>query len=285
MLRSNSAYSRLMKAGEREFTQFVNTLSSQFDTLPLIPKPSLPFTVLILSPHPDDECIISSLPLRLMHENNAHIINVAVTLGSNLKRKKARSKELQNACAYLEMELDILSEEWPVKAKELKSLIQKYQPNLIVAPHVNDFHPTHVKTGKLLEKVLKSLKFNTLIAWSEFWGRVDKPNCLVEVPNEILELQIQALVMHEGEVARNPYHLRLPAWMMDNVRRGGEIISNVGGEVPTMPFGVIYQLQLLKNGKLTNPKLPTPFLTSLADLGQIFNEILEAASGSKTKVK
>jgi hypothetical protein len=48
---------------------------------------------------------------------------------------------------------------------------------------------------------------------------------------------------------------------------------------------VIYQLQVFKNGKLTNPKLPTPFLTSLADLGQIFNEILEAASGSKTKVK
>jgi hypothetical protein len=91
--------------------------------------------------------------------------------------------------------------------------------------------------------------------------------------------------MHTGEIARNPYHLRLPAWMMDNVRRGGEIISNVGGEVPQMPFGVIYQLQLFKNGKLSNVKLSTPFLSALADLGQIFNEILEAASGSKTKVK
>jgi hypothetical protein len=96
---------------------------------------------------------------------------------------------------------------------------------------------------------------------------------------------MKALVMHTGEIARNPYHLRLPAWMMDNVRRGGEIISNVGGEVPQMPFGVIYQLQLFKNGKLSNVKLSTPFLSALADLGQIFNEILEAASGSRTKVK
>jgi LmbE family N-acetylglucosaminyl deacetylase len=274
-----------MKAGEMEFTQLIKTLSSPFPTYPLVQKSSLPFTILILSPHPDDESIIGSLPLRLMHENNAHIINVAVTLGSKKERQKARLKELKSACEFLEMDLDILSEDWPTKAKELKSLIQKYQPNLILAPHLKDHHPTHIKTGKLLEKVLKTSKINTLVAWTEFWGAMEKPNCLIEVPNEILELQMKALTMHEGEVARNPYHLRLPAWMMDNVRRGGEIISNVGGEVPQMPFGVIYHLQLFKNGKFSNAKLPTPFLSSLADLGQIFNEILEAASGSKTKVK
>ncbi len=268
-----------------DFTQLIKTLSSPFPSYPLVPKSSLPFTILILSPHPDDESIIGSLALRLMHENNAHIINVAVTLGSNKKRQKARLKELQNACELLEMDLDVLSEDWPTKAKELKSLIQKYQPNLILAPHLKDHHPTHIKTGKLLEKVLKTTKLNTLVAWTEFWGQMEKPNCLIEVPHEILELQMKALVMHTGEIARNPYHLRLPAWMMDNVRRGGEIISNVGGEVPQMPFGVIYQLQLFKNGKFSKVKLSTPFLSALADLGQIFNEILEAASGSRTKVK
>ena len=285
MLRANNAHKNLMKTGEMDFTQLIKTLSSPFPSYPLVPKSSLPFTILILSPHPDDESIIGSLPLRLMHENNAHIINVAVTLGSNKKRQKARLKELHNACELLEMDLDVLSEDWPTKAKELKSLIQKYQPNLILAPHLKDHHPTHIKTGKLLEKVLKTTKLNTLVAWTEFWGQMEKPNCLIEVPNEILELQMKALVMHTGEIARNPYHLRLPAWMMDNVRRGGEIISNVGGEVPQMPFGVIYQLQLFKNGKLSNVKLSTPFLSALADLGQIFNEILQAASGSKTKIK
>ena len=268
-----------------EFTPLIQALSSAFPTYPLIQKSSLPFTIIILSPHPDDESIIGSLPLRLMHENNAHIINVAVTLGSNKARQKPRLKELQNACAFLEMDLDLLSEDWPSKAKELKALLQKYRPNLILAPHLKDHHPTHIKTGKLLEKVLKTYKFNTLVAWTEFWGAMEKPNCLVEVPGEILEMQMKALAMHEWEVARNPYHLRLPAWMMDNVRRGGEIISQLGAEVPQMPFGVIYHLQLFKNGKFTNAKLPSPFLSSLADLGQIFNEILEAASGSKTKVK
>lgn len=268
-----------------DFTQYLQNISSPFPSHPLIPKTSIPFTVLILSPHPDDESIIGSLPLRLMHENNAHVINLAVTLGSKKERQKARLKELQQACTHLEMDLDILSEDWNVKARELKALIQKYQPQLILAPHQKDHHPTHIKTGKLLEKVLKSLKGNTLVAWSEFWGAMEKPNCLLEVPQEIIKLQMEALAMHAGEVSRNPYHLRLPAWMMDNVRRGGEVINQVGGEVPQFPFGVIYQLQKVKAGKFTAVKLPTPFLSSLADLGQIFSEILEAASGSKTKVK
>lgn len=268
-----------------DFTRYLQTLSSPFPSHPLIPKTQSTFTVLILSPHPDDESIVGSLPLRLQQENNAHIINVAVTLGSKKSRQKERLKELKEACELLEMDLDVLSEEWPQKAKELKSLIQKYQPHLILAPHLKDHHPTHIKTGKLLEKVLKSLKLKTLVAWTEFWGQMEKPNCLIEVPSELVELQMLALQKHAGEVSRNPYHLRLPAWMMDNVRRGGEIIANVGGEVPQMPFGVIYKLQLYKNGKFSQAKLPTPFLSTFADLAQIFNEILEAASGSKTKVK
>ena len=268
-----------------DFNPLLQTLSSLFPGHPLTQKSSLPFTVLILSPHPDDECIVGSLPLRLKLENNAHIINVAVTLGSKKERQKARRKELTNACELLEMNLDVLSEDWTKKSRELKALIQKHQPQLILAPHLKDHHPTHIKTGKLLEKVLKTTKINTLVAWTEFWGSMEKPNCLVEVPTEILELQMRALMLHEGEVKRNPYHLRLPAWMMDNVRRGGEIISNVGGEAPTMAFGVIYHLEHFKTSKFVKVKLPTPFLSNLADLGQIFNEILEAASGSRTKVK
>lgn len=268
-----------------EFTHILQPLCSLFKTHPLVTKPSLPFTVLILSPHPDDESIVGSLALRLLQENNAHVVNVAVTLGSKKERQKARLKELQNACELLEMDLDLLSDDWTKKARELKELIHKYQPHLILAPHLKDHHPTHIKTSKLLQKVLKNAKLTTLVAWTEFWGAQEKPNCLIEVPMEILDLQMRALQMHKGEVARNPYQLRLPAWMMDNVRRGGEIISNVGGEVPQFPFGVIYQLQLFKNGKYSAAKLSTPFLSNLADLGQIFNEILDAASGSKTKVK
>lgn len=269
-----------------DFAKVLNSFSSLFSPAPLVKKDSLPLTVMILSPHPDDESIVGSLALRLMHENNAHIVNVAVTVGSNKARQAARRKELEDACQLLEMENVYLSEDWKIKLRELKILIQKYQPQLIIAPHEKDFHPAHIKTGKLLTKALASLKMKAvLVARSEFWGQMEKPNLLVEVPSEILELQMKALEKHVGEVARNPYHLRLPAWMMDNVRRGSEIIGGKGASSSRMTYGVIYQLQVCKKGKFVDPKLEINTLTAFADIGQIFKLIFDAASGSKTKVK
>ena len=269
-----------------EFAKVLKTFSSLFDSKPLTEKTTQALTVMILSPHPDDECITGSLALRLLHENHAHVINVAVTTGSNKERQEERIKELNAACELLDFECLYLDENWKKKEKELKSLIQKYQPTLIIAPHTKDFHPTHIKTGELLKKVLVGLKKETFfVAWSEFWGQMTKPNILVEVPQEIVELQMQGLAKHVGEVTRNPYHLRLPAWMMDNVRRGSEIIGGKGTDASSMAFGVLYKLQLFQKGKLSPLKKVEPFLTSKTDIGQMFKLILDAASGSKTKVK
>ncbi len=42
--------------------------------------------VMIFAPHPDDECIIGALPLRLGREAGFKVVNVAVSQGSSLKR-------------------------------------------------------------------------------------------------------------------------------------------------------------------------------------------------------
>lgn len=269
-----------------EFTKVLNSLSSLFKPSKLSKKSALPLTVMILSPHPDDESIVGSLALRLLHENNAHIVNVAVTVGSNKERQEERKKELLEACDLLEMECVFLDENWKKKEKELKGIIQKYQPQLIIAPHVKDFHPAHIKTGELCKRVLGSLKKETtLVAWSEFWGQLSKPNLLVEVPLEIVQLQMSALEKHVGEISRNPYHLRLPAWMMDNVRRGSEVVGGKGSSATNMAFGVLYQLQVCKEGKFLTKKIENPFLRSQDNIGQMLRLILDAASGSRTKVK
>src|ERR1700685_3439788 len=62
-------------------------------------------TVLLFSPHPDDECIIGALPLRLLHEAKWNVVNFAVTLGSKRARQRARLRELKNACAFLGFDL------------------------------------------------------------------------------------------------------------------------------------------------------------------------------------
>ena len=61
------------------------------------PASTLPFRrdaprALIFSPHPDDECIIGGLALRLMREAGMRVVNVAVTQGSNMARRPGAAK-------------------------------------------------------------------------------------------------------------------------------------------------------------------------------------------------
>jgi hypothetical protein len=55
-----------------------------------------------------------------------------------------------------------------------------------------------------------------------------------------------------GEVQRNPYHLRQPAWMQDNVRRGGELVGGQGGAVPDFTFATLYRLRGWRAGNWEN---------------------------------
>ncbi|MDH3772286.1 MAG: PIG-L family deacetylase, partial [Nitrospirota bacterium] len=63
-----------------------------------LPSPSADASkALIFAPHPDDECIIGGLPLRLLRELGMKVINVAVTLGSRRERQAERWRELEGA--------------------------------------------------------------------------------------------------------------------------------------------------------------------------------------------
>ena len=61
---------------------------------------------------------------------------------------------------------------------------------------------------------------------------------------------VAALSLHAGEVARNAYHLRLPAWMMDNVRRGAELVGGQGSAAPQFAFATLYRLRRWADGRL-----------------------------------
>lgn len=201
--------------------------------------------VLIISPHPDDEVLQSSLALRLQQENGLQIINVAVTLGSDKSQRPRRLKELNAALKFLRFQNHILSDSWSQKKTELIKIIKAEKPVLIIAPHDLDQHSTHQKTSTLVKESTRD--FIGQIAWSEFWSPQKKPNLLVEVPFKIFIKQFKALEFHRGEIERNPYHYRLQSWLIDNVRRGSEIIQRPGSASPIMTMGQIYHL--IKNGK------------------------------------
>ena len=244
--------------------------------------------VLIFSPHPDDECIVGGLALRLLRESKWNVLNVAVTLGSKRERRVARLRELRNACAFLGFGLIVPREQglehitlksrkqngahWKMAVRVIAEILAVQRPRAIFVPHENDGHPAHIGTHFLVRDALKTLpaRFRCHVVETEFWGQMMKPNLLVELGVTDAADLIAALACHAGEVRRNPYQARLPAWMVDNVRRGAEQVGRKGGVAPDFVFGAIYRLGQWSHGRLVPVQNRQGFFPCTTKAGKLF---------------
>ena len=68
---------------------------------PTLSRPHKSPLVILCSPHPDDEMLTGVLPLRMLREQGARVINLSMTLGSSAARQAERWVELQEACAVV----------------------------------------------------------------------------------------------------------------------------------------------------------------------------------------
>ena len=211
--------------------------------------------ILLFSPHPDDECITGLLPLRLMREAGMQIINVPVTFGSNVERQAGRERELVDACAYLGWQILKWNREPQrscLEKSDVVEILKTIRPRIVFMPHSKDWNSRHIATHFLVVEALKEMPddFSCTVIETEFWGAMDDPNLMVEGDAETLADLVAALSLHVGEVARNPYHLSLPAWMQDNVRRGGELVGGQGGAIPNFTFATLYRVSRWEKGQL-----------------------------------
>lgn len=242
----------------------------------LVAYPQLPEVIsdapvcMVFSPHPDDEAISGALPWRLRTQARWRVLNVAVTVGSNKSRRAARWHELAQCCAYLGFELVSPSGEhgcgfervsvqaahddpayWAGCVARIADLIARHQPRLIVCPHDNDGHPVHIGTHRLVMDALRALEgqADAYLALSEYWNTQSDPGLMVELGTPEVADLVSALSLHVGEVARNPYHLTLPAWFIDSVRRGAERVGAPGGSTPGFRFASLYGWKRWRQGR------------------------------------
>ena len=224
--------------------------------------------VLIFSPHPDDECIIGGLALRLQRESGMRVVNVAVTQGSNKARQAGRWRELAAACEYLAFDLvetvpgglervsvRTRGEDtacWSASVDVIAGILDAHRPAVVLFPHDTDWNSTHVGTHHLLTDALarQGPDFACHVVETEFWGAMATPNAMVETSAGDLGHLMAALSFHVEEVRRNPYHLLVPAWMQDNVRRGAELVGGQGGAAPDFTFATLYRIGRWADGRL-----------------------------------
>lgn len=250
----------------RDYLEYVDAIETAFRDAEKIPSPqSVPAhkvassdtaPIVIIAPHPDDEMLIGALALRFQRQCGRRIVCLSTTLGSKRERQAARWEELKNACAEAGFEPRTFGEhglehitpdarakggEWNDAVNRMASVLAEMKPAAVFFPHEKDANRTHMGVHLLAMDALAKAAHPCVVFETEFWSPMTNPNLCVECPKEDLAKLIAALAYHVGEVARNPYHLRLPAWMIDNVRRGGEIVGGQGGEAPSFTFATLYR--------------------------------------------
>jgi len=231
--------------------------------------------VVICSPHPDDEGLIGGLPLRLRLEAGARVTNVAITLGSKLDQRPRRLRELESSCRVLGFGLEVAEhpsglenvnlknrdsrpEEWRAKVETLAALFDRFCPDVVFAPHAEDWNSTHGGTHYLAVDALglhleRSARGPVPLILTEFWHELGQPNLMVGLRPEIVATELMATAEHGGEVRRNPYHLRQPARLMNNVRRGSEVVGGQGGPAHRFPFAELYRVAFMRGRELQEP--------------------------------
>ena len=258
---------------------------------PPAPRPAIAADApkaLFFAPHPDDETIVGGLALRLMREARMNLINVAVTQGSKRERQAERFRELRAACDFLGLGLLATGPQglerinhstreqdpkhWSDCVMVIVNILTVNQPRVIFFPHENDRNTTHVGTHLLLMDALKAMPacFETYLVETEFWGQLVQPNLMVEISADTLADMIAATTFHVGEVQRNPYHLLLPAWMMDNVRRGSESVGGQGGAAPDFMFAALYRLRKWSEGRAIEVLARGKTVPASVNVGELF---------------
>jgi LmbE family N-acetylglucosaminyl deacetylase len=183
-------------------------------------------------------------------------------------RREGRWKELTNACSILGFDL-LLPEaggfspltpderkqnpgHWQQMRRCLTDILARYKPEAVFLPHVGDGHVAHQGAHWLGMDALAAQKedFTCHIVQMEFWQPNEEPNCMVGVNDADAAILLNALCCHVGEVSRNPYHLRFPAYLADNVRRGSERVAGKGSPGAPMDFAMLYRIDRWKNGRV-----------------------------------
>jgi N-acetylglucosamine malate deacetylase 1 len=217
-------------------------------------------TALFFAPHPDDETIGGGLALRLLREAKWNVIDIAVTLGSLKERKAGRWQELRNACQFLGFGLESAAPDgldgvrpstrandaaaWSRMTGVVTALLEKHRPKVIFFPHELDWNSTHIGVHFLVMDALQAARgVPCHLIETEFWGQMQTPNLMVEYTAQDVADLVAATSFHVGEVQRNPYHVFMPAWLLDNVRRGAELVGGQGGVAPAFVFAQLFRLR------------------------------------------
>lgn len=241
-----------------------------------IPAALKPLRIAYCAPHPDDESLSGALALRLQLETGARVTVVAITLGRDEGQRQRRLRELESACSALGFNLVVPNTphgledvnlqsrrkrraHWLRNRKRLQMAFEEIRPDMVFAPHSDDFNSTHIGTHYLAVDALRQYLVQkkrpaVMLAETEIWHAMNGPNLMLGISPQAVATQLVAACEHGGEMRRNPYHILHACRLMDNVRRGSEVVGGQGAAAQSYPFAELYRIRFVAGNKAVAAK-------------------------------
>lgn len=163
-------------------------------------------TVLVLSPHPDDELIGCGGTLLNLQKNGWKVHVIQMTEGATCKALRDENENLSKKIRWEEAkavsaQFDFKTHYWATGSDgalssssethmKLRALLSELQPKLIFVPSFADRHPEHRLTREILETVSDGIPTACRVFEYPVWGFLPEPSHAVEVTNtypEVLE--------------------------------------------------------------------------------------------------
>ncbi len=235
-----------------------------------------PGKVLYCAPHPDDEALSGALALRLRFDSGAQVTNVAITLGSDPAQRPRRLREVESACRAFGFSLVVPHhpegfervnetcrrenrDEWCEMVTALREIFDRELPDVVMTSHDQDFNTTHLGTHRLVMEALgehlrRQRHDPVLLIETEFWHQIERPNLMLGLTPEFVAAQLVGVCEHGAEMRRNPYHLLHVCRLMDNVRRGSEVVGGQGAAAQPFVFAELYRASFVNGGTTTLAK-------------------------------
>src|SRR3990167_939352 len=196
----------------------VNTLHEE----KIIPYEAAELTgnkVLVIAPHPDDECFGCGGSLVIHAEKGDPVKVIFLTDGSKAdfsgKHRKEdyvelRKAEARRACEILGVsdlefwrnpDRGIEPEDWNIE--RLSTLLGNYRPDLIYVPSPFEFHPDHRGAAEIVCRSAKKARADCVIAFCEINTAI-RVNTLVDITSAV-ERKRKACEAYKSQLANVPY--------------------------------------------------------------------------------
>jgi len=228
-----------------------STIMCEDDCLPIV----VPKSIMVFSPHPDDEIISCGGTILKYHELGSEIIIVNVTKGlggyakegEKEKIQSQRKHELKKVSEVLECELIELG--YPdlsvsrQEIAEITNLIRDRKPQVILIPHYTDFHRVHRNLSLITREAIYHCSTGKAYGGHEReWTPLavyyyESPSCKFEYieGSVFVTVDIEKTWEKKKEIFNNIYESqkevleRVLEWAQDTaILRGNEINSHYG---------------------------------------------------------